>query len=239
MIDPPERDTLPLARRALPGPGMVELWLTDLGRMPLGPDGISDTLGPALKARKLRQRFLLRLLLGAYLGRPGKAIRFVRNGHGKPALDAGGAQSPLEFNLSHSGSWLAVAVSRDVPVGVDIENRRVLSRSLDLARRFLSEAEAAYLEALPEPRRSERFLELWTQREALVKAMGQSLASALGELALEPAEDGLRALPAAWPAMEQWSLLRGGLPPELLFAVALPQAGFRLQTILLDCTAGS
>ncbi len=227
--------SLPLTRRALPAPGLVELWISDLADFPLAGDQPPAGRQERRRALRLRQRFLVRLLLGSYLNRPGKDIRFEYGKAGKPALVAELAASELQFNLSHSGSWLALAVSRTTPVGVDIECRRELPRASALARRFLSAAEAQTIADLPEPERSERFLVLWSRREALVKAMGVSVIASLESIELDPACGQPRVLPPAWPDILAWTLLGPALPPPLIGALALPDAGQRVETRVLDC----
>ena len=121
------------------------------------------------------------------------------------AADASGAGWGLEtipqpphprvaFNLSHTASLIACAVATtagegapaateaevdvDVEVGVDVEaGSRKLRGGVDkLAKRWLSAAEAASLAELPDgPPRATRFLQLWTLKEACVKAAGTGI----------------------------------------------------------------
>ena len=53
----------------------------------------------------IRSRGVLRALLGRYLERDPRELRFVLGPHGKPALGREGmdAGEDLRFNLSHSG----------------------------------------------------------------------------------------------------------------------------------------
>jgi 4'-phosphopantetheinyl transferase len=225
---------LPLRRRALPNKRVVDLWLTDLTDLPLqaGPDGASR------KERVLRQRiqqqFILRLLLGSYLGVPGKDVGLVRSETGKPGLLPAQAESGLCFNVSHSGDWLAIAVSRDVPVGVDIECQRQLRRPADLARRYFPAAEADWLSQLAEPSLSRAFMSQWTAREALVKAMGSSLAEAICDLSLSWAPAGIGQLPASWPEPAGWSLIAPEMPSGLIGHVAAPAVDLRLDCHFLQ-----
>lgn len=87
--------------------------------------------------------------------------RLTRDGHGRPVLPGGPA-----FSVSHSGSRVACAVSRDNDIGLDVE--RV--RPIDVRRfsRFLSANETAA--ALRDPA---AFFAAWTAREAAVKAGGR------------------------------------------------------------------
>jgi 4'-phosphopantetheinyl transferase len=225
---------LPLRRRALPRPGRIELWLTELGELPLavGPEG-SGRKEQVLR-RRIHQQFLVRLLLGSYLGLPGKDVSLVRSERGKPELPSALAESGLSFNLSHSGDWLAIAVARDIPVGVDIECQRQLRRPIDLARRFFPLVEAEWLAGLEEPELSEAFIEQWTAREALVKATGSSLAEALSGLALDWSPASIRSLPPGWPRPEKWSLIRPDMPAGVIGHVAAPAAGMALDGFFLQ-----
>ena len=95
---------------------------------------------------------------------------------GKPFLTDGGAQ----FNLAHSGDWVALAVG-DRALGVDVEHPRTISPAL--IRRQFSPAEQAWAGKDPE-----KLLELWTARESVMKATGRgiTLASDALEVRLGP-----------------------------------------------------
>lgn len=226
--------SLPLNARPIPPPGGIELWLTDLSALPLdaGPGG--STRKERMLRRRIQQQFLLRLLLGSYLDCPGKSIRLVRNEHGKPALSGVQAASGLNFNLSHSGDWLAVVVGYDVALGVDIEVDRRLERASDLAGRFFPAEEAHWLQGQDEPFLSRQFLNQWTAREALAKANGRGLAGVLGRIELGWQPAAIRALPRAWPAPHQWTLLKPTLPAGLISHVAAARPDISLQALVLD-----
>jgi 4'-phosphopantetheinyl transferase len=99
----------------------------------------------------------LREVLGRDLGIPPGDIRFEYNEYGKPALRPElGRRS--KFNLSHSADLALIALSADRDVGVDVEPIRPASEYAEIAR--------------CDPR---AFCELWTKREAYVKARGEGL----------------------------------------------------------------
>lgn len=214
--------SLPLKRRALPRTGRVDLWLTDLDDLPLdaGPSGL--TRRERIVKRRIQQRFVLRLLLGSYLGVPGKSVQIRRNQYDKPELDGDLARSGLQFNLSHSGRWLAIALTRDLDIGVDIEHQREMPRAADLARRFFSGPDVGRIAELEEPERSSCFLRQWTAREALIKATGCSIAGFIGQIAMgcDPVE--IHRLPADWP--QDWQLLSPDWPSDITGHIALPAA---------------
>lgn len=114
--------------------------------------------------------------------------RFGANRHGKPQLiDPPG---PLAFNLSHSGDWLACAVSAGTPVGVDLEYCDTGRDVVKLARRYFLDFEVAALEGLPEVQRRDRFYDYWTLKEAWIKARGLTIAQELTRAGFELDEAG-------------------------------------------------
>lgn len=117
---------------------------------------------------------LVRTVLSRYAPVAPEAWRFERNQYGRPAIAGGGS---LQFNLSHTRGMVACLVVHDVEAGVDVEHRRNVS--LNVADRFFSPAEVSDLRALPESEQRHRFYELWTLKEAYIKARGMGLALSL------------------------------------------------------------
>ncbi len=126
------------------------------------------------RRRFLGGRLLLRTLLGRYSGLPPHAIPLGYTTAGKPYWP----NSPLQFNLSHSHEWILVGLTLQRRIGVDLERIRPVPRWQRIARRYFSAAEQALLWICPPAERERVFLELWTQKEALLKAMGVGLAGA-------------------------------------------------------------
>jgi phosphopantetheine--protein transferase-like protein len=102
---------------------------------------------------------------------------FSREEHGKPYLTD--PAHALDFNLSHSGDWLACAVTAGVPVGIDIEQCKPERNVMTLARRFFRAEEVAALEACKPGKQRDQFYDLWTLKESAVKARGGVLVSGL------------------------------------------------------------
>jgi 4'-phosphopantetheinyl transferase len=113
----------------------------------------------------------VRGLLAAYLDRPVETVRIERGEYGKPRLTGG----ELEFNLAHTGAALLLGISHDVVLGVDLENAKRRTRSIELAGRFFTPAETAALESLPDELRQATFLRLWCAKEAALKALGRGI----------------------------------------------------------------
>lgn len=131
-------------------------------------------------------RGFLRRTLSHYLKELPSEIRFEYGPFGKPRV--GDGSDALEFNLSHTGSEILVAVSSDRILGVDVERTAREWNNLD--RRVFSEREVAELRALPAPLRREAFFRGWTQKEAFIKATGKGMGLPLKEFTfrLDPRE---------------------------------------------------
>ncbi|GAB3803994.1 hypothetical protein GCM10028819_34790 [Spirosoma humi] len=121
-----------------------------------------------------RQRFiyargLLRVLTGRYTRQAPDQVRFTKDANNKPALLG---TTGWQINVSHSGSWILLAVGK-VKLGVDVEQMQSAFSFDDILPASFSQEEQAYVRAGADSRR--RFYELWTRKEALVKATGKGM----------------------------------------------------------------
>ena len=98
-----------------------------------------------------------------------------RDGAGKPRL----ADGALQFNLSHSGENLLIGLSRTQALGVDIESGARRRPWIEIAQRYFTAEETAALAALPDNDLARGFLELWSAKEAVLKAIGRGIAFGL------------------------------------------------------------
>jgi 4'-phosphopantetheinyl transferase len=133
--------------------------------------------------RRSQRRAPLLALLGSYLGLPSEAVMLVEGQHGRPELASPWSRF-LQFNWSHSADKAIVAVARGVTPGIDIERLRPRPRAVALAERFFHPDESAALAALDEAFREHVFLQVWTGKEAVLKALGRGVAFGLDRLRL-------------------------------------------------------
>jgi phosphopantetheine--protein transferase-like protein len=120
---------------------------------------------------------LTRRILSLYAPLSATELRILRGPNGKPALHK--PPCAIEFNLSASGEWYAVAVTDGASVGIDLEFCDRARRVMKLASRYFSTAEYAQLERSPVSQRVDLFYDYWTLKEAHIKAGGGSLAAQL------------------------------------------------------------
>lgn len=222
---------MPLPRLQTPAAGEVHLWFLDLSVL---VGSLQDALGgdrkrPAVvDAHQLlfARRFYLRLLLGAYLGLPGKSVRINRKQRGKPVLDASFHDSELHFSMAKSESRLLIGLSTSSHIGVDLEPiDRKAQDSLGVAQRYFSRTEAESLSALPPEEIDAAFLRAWACKEAVVKASGMGIANQFCRFTVETNP----CLPAAilefddQPASD-WMLALARPDPGFLGAVAVHES---------------
>ncbi|WP_108471233.1 4'-phosphopantetheinyl transferase family protein [Rhodanobacter thiooxydans] len=161
----------------------------------------------------------LHAVLAAYLGIAAEQVVLAEGEYGRPAL-ATGLDPSLGFNWSHSGGHALIALGRHVVPGIDLECQRPRARALEIAERYFSNEEAALLAALPEAERSAAFLELWTAKEAVVKALGRGLAFGLDRLSIASVAGQLQLRRLAGDDASAWQLQRLDLDHGLVAALA-------------------
>lgn len=133
--------------------------------------------------RYLVTRSMSRCLIAETLHRPPSEIHFELGHRGKPRIAVDQNPDQITFNLSHTAGAIVFALGRGGSIGVDIEAYQRKTSELEIARRFFAPREIADLERCSAPQRSRRFLELWTLKEAYVKARGTGLPFSLKDLA--------------------------------------------------------
>ena len=114
---------------------------------------------------------ILRLILGHILDVGPESLEISADANGKPFVSRPGNPS-LYFNLSHSGEAAVLAVSRKNEIGVDIEQVRFISDMVDLVTHFFHPRDIQFFDQLSPKEKKEGFFRLWTQKEAIVKALG-------------------------------------------------------------------
>ena len=221
--------------------GDVHVWSLplDIGQSSLA--SVTELLSPDEKKRADRFRFevhrnrfvagrgLLRVILARYCDVSPERLRFIYGPNGKPELTPGeGARrtgDALHFNLAHSEGVGVLAVTQTGPVGVDLEQVRRLLEFKALVGQFFSAREAAEFSRLPWEQQPAAFFNLWTRKEALLKATGEGIAHSLNrvEVSFLPGEPArVLSLPAEQWAGCEWSLVDLAISPSYAGALALP-----------------
>ncbi|MDB4929139.1 MAG: 4-phosphopantetheinyl transferase [Myxococcaceae bacterium] len=182
-------------------------------------------------------RALLRAALSAWSPVAHDAWRFSLNAHGRPAVEH--PASEVFFNLSHTRGLVALALGRDPAVGVDVERLDRAVRPLEVADRFFSPDEVAGLRALPDARHRDRFLALWTLKEAYIKARGMGLALPLREFSFAPDDEPVRVrfAPSLDDDAARWRFARVDLDSGHRVAVAARVERLSVRVLRVDLAA--
>ncbi len=181
-------------------------------------------------------RVMARHLLSARCGTAPGDFRFVENSHGRPEIAHPSLDRPLRFNLSHSGGLVACVIGEAGQIGVDVERLERPPIDRRVIQRYCSEAEQAALADMPDLMRHERFLQLWTLKEAYVKARGTGLTLPLRDVSFDIGTEGPGDVSFNGVDDEsRWMFAHTRLEPKHLLAVAAERqpdedVGLRLRT---------
>lgn len=138
------------------------------------------------KSRYIISKAILKRLLSYFSNVNESEIAFKAGKHGKPFLQN---NSNVQFNCSHSEEIVVIALVRDMEIGVDIESSRRAVNHAKLQSFLCTPAELIAFNELEETTKQEAFIELWTRKEALLKALGDGLTRPMNTLILPHSKD--------------------------------------------------
>ena len=128
---------------------------------------LNRTLEESRRATVLGE-WMVKTTLADRCGVPLEKIKLFRTPKGKPYAE----DLPLQFSISHTDGWVAVAF-HEQPIGIDIERVRPIRQGVP--RRVCTPRELALLEQTPPEEQTTRFFELWTAKEAYFKCIGTGI----------------------------------------------------------------
>jgi phosphopantetheine--protein transferase-like protein len=164
---------------------------------------------------------LLRRTLSTYRSVEPDGWHFQADAAGKPFL----ADDPrLSFNLSHTRHLVACAIAAGPPVGIDVERAARMLDAGAIARRYFSADESASLARCRDKDHTMRFVELWTLKEAFVKAVGAGLTMPLDSMSFALDEGGIVFEPPPGYAASEWHFALFEPSGEARLAVAVRAA---------------
>jgi 4'-phosphopantetheinyl transferase len=199
----------------------VHVWAADLDTSSSGLSAFQATLSQDELDRAKRFHFerdrrhfisgrgILRSIIDSYLKIGPALLQFAYGPCGKPLLANLPANRALHFNLAHSDGLLMVALSETCPVGIDVERVRPVDGIDGLVERFCPPRANLDWQTLPLHQRPIAFFNLWTRKEACLKATGVGLSAEIDELEVSflPGEP-VRVLKFAGMALsaDKWTL---------------------------------
>jgi len=214
----------------------VHVWAASLRVSSDVLTGLTATLSPLEKEhagkfkfdlhrnRFIAGRGLLRTILGRYLQISPSKLDFVYSPQGKPALDLKSGGAGLHFNLTDTEDLVLFVVTHIGPVGVDVESIRPVKEMGDLVARFFSQRENELFQKVSPDKKPTAFFNLWTRKEALLKATGEGITRSLNlvEVSFLPDEPAcVLAISGDLEKAASWSLHALSPAPGFVGAVAI------------------
>lgn len=219
-------------------PAIVDVWRADLAVQDTEMARLSMCLAVEEERRAAkfhferdRRRFIvargvLRHVLAPYLETDPRQVALGYAAHGKPFL----AEHPdMHFNLSHAGDVLLVGVARGRRIGIDVE-RRIPETVVDAIRETVSsEPERVQLDHLNRAERGERFSQLWTRKEAYIKADGRGMGLDLKliDVLSLPGRVVLAEQARGWTSSPEWTVNDLDVGPGLAAALVVEGSEWR------------
>lgn len=128
------------------------------------------------KTQHLITRALVRTVLSHYC--PAIAPMewsFCSSKYGKPRIVEQQNRLGFSFNLSHTKGLIVLALATDLELGIDVEYVDPSRNWPGIAKYSFSQAEVDYIQSSEETRQLSAFYEIWTMKEAYLKATGEGL----------------------------------------------------------------
>ncbi len=149
-------------------------------------------------------------------------LSFARDVMGRPYLSTP-ADHGIDVNLSHSGTYVAAAVSTVGRIGVDVEIERPVHEGV--AERCFAPAELNLLRNTPVILRTSRFFQLWTLKEAYIKAVGGGLTLQRKRISFDLGGDAIRVTVLDAPhETTRWHVRSWNPAPRVWLAVCAEHA---------------
>lgn len=174
---------------------------------------------PLSAERWYLSRLLMRRALAWHLDEDPAKLQFARSESGRPRLLSSPGTN-LDFNLSHAGSEIFLAVTSNARIGVDLEPVSRAAQAMRIAQHFFSAEEANDVTS-GDRDSPNHALVCWLLKEAVVKSAGATVWDGLRNLRFAIEGDQIRWLSAPLDDEDRvWRLAVGRFRERYLFATA-------------------
>lgn len=194
------------------------------------------TIANRFKFTEVRERYIishgiLRQLLAERVNEPAANLRIDTAKFGKPFLPD---HPEVSFNMSHSGNILAITISPQCQLGIDVECYKARSTWEGLVKKCFAPEEAEYWRSLDSTERSHAFYQFWVKKEAFVKAVGKGITLGLNQCVVNPGNSSafLR-VPELGGLAEQWQIYALDLAEDEFAAVVCDRRNATLRLLEL------
>jgi len=181
---------------------------------------------------------LLRVMLSNFSGVPPTAWRFLSENGARPEIEPGLSTLPLRFSLSHTDRLVAAALTLCRTIGLDVETVDRAVPDIEQVIRYFAAAEKSLLDHCAPEQRHRAFFQIWTMKEAFVKATGLGLSLPLDQFAVTFHPSRLLFAPTEWGPSDSWRFqLLTPSPVHQMAVVTWAPIGSQLEFRACEVTA--
>lgn len=202
----------------------LEVWITNINTIEIPSidsflDKNEDKILNCLKNEQsrhlfIKSRFFLKNILKKYLHIPIEKIQIHYSKYSKPSI-----YPPLQFNLSHSKSYITCVVSPFYKVGIDIEFMKDID-ALEMGKLIFSQEEWKIFSNLRRGDQKSYFFHTWTCKEAFLKGIGIGLHYPLNKITIKDF-----AIKNGNHSIKKWQLVPFTLDSEYKSIIAVKNFG--------------
>lgn len=173
----------------------------------------------ALRERYMIAHSAVRRLLSLYVDNSPGSWVFRREMRGKPFI---ASNSDLRFSLSYGDDLIAIAIARNVELGIDIVSTHRRVDAMQIAEYMFAQEEIADLRAMGADLARDRFFDFWALKEAYAKATGAGLWEKPNRYAFSfPRQDAIAFRHDSSENAGPWQFVLGCAPRDHRLAVAV------------------
>jgi len=173
--------------------GHIVVWMARISQAQDSLPDLDPCLDPRDRERAARFRFpedrarfalgrgLLRICLGEYLRQKPETVELSYTDRDRPVL---AHAETIQFSISHTHDLVAVALTADACIGIDLEYVKSTADLPELAERILSTRDLKVFQTLSPDEALSAFFRVWTRKEAYLKATGEGITEALQQISV-------------------------------------------------------
>ena len=183
---------------------------------------------PEDRARFVLGRGLLRKCLGHYLHQAPETIELAYADRGRPVFPH---DETVQFSVSHTHDLVAIALTADARIGIDLECVEPRLDLPELAKQIFSEEDLLTFQALPASEAPAAFFRAWTRKEAYLKACGEGITERLRQISVSFGPEGAGVIKDAREesATKTWRVLALPVPADYMGSLACDHVDKQLE----------
>ena len=143
----------------------IDIWINNIKTL--------KSFGYTLKNNNKKSLIIVKQILSKYSKKDPNDWIINTNQYGKPFIENNSDQ--LHFNISHSNDFFCCAISKEENIGIDIEYTSKRRQWKEIAINYFHKEEIKFILKDSENKREHKFYEIWTKKEAYLKAIGIGL----------------------------------------------------------------